>query len=262
MKSQSFPLWPDKTPGTFGVRPEDIPSITLYPPTVQPNGAAMLVYPGGGYEALMDYEGEAYAQWLAGQGYYGFVVNYRLTTAGYSLPVIFQDGVRALRWVRSRADELGIVSTRIGVIGSSAGGHLCALLAVNWDRGNPDAADPVDRASSRPDLAVLCYAPLRKMGEGFGRRMFAGRVPTAEEAHFYSPIENVTRDTPPCFLFHTMGDRAVPAGDSLSFAAALAQAMVPYEIHVYERGPHGLALGNGHPWTVECLRWLKERFVA
>jgi acetyl esterase/lipase len=191
MKNQTFPLWPDKAPGALGVRPEDVPTITVYPPTVQANGAAMLVYPGGGYEALMDYEGDAYAIWLAGQGYYGFVVNYRLTTAGYSMTPIFQDGVRALRWVRARSGELGIHPQKIGVIGSSAGGHLCALLAVNWDHGDPHAVDPVESVSSRPDLAVLCYAPTRRMGEGFGRRMFAGRAVTEEETRIYSPIDNV-----------------------------------------------------------------------
>ena len=261
MQRDSYPLWPQITPGALGAKSGDIPTITVYPPAAQANGAAMLVYPGGGYEALMDYEGDAYAVWLASQGYYSFVVNYRLTPAGYSLPLIFQDGVRALRWVRSRALDLGIASTKIGVIGSSAGGHLCALMAVNWDRGNPEALDPVERASSRPDLAVLCYAPLKEMGRGFAQRMFAGREPTEEEIHFYSPIDRVNADTSPCFLFHTMGDRDVPASHSLTFATALSQANVPYEIHVYERGPHGVALGQGHPWTVECLHWLKERFA-
>ena len=251
-------LWPDGAPGALGQKPADIPSIALYPPTAPANGAAILVFPGGGYEALMDYEGEAYAVWLASQGYYGMVVNYRLTSGGYTLPQMTQDGIRAVRWARSRAVELGFDPSRIGIIGSSAGGHMCALLGVHWDLGDPDSADPVERVSSRPDLVVLCYAVIKFWGERSRERLFGGHKPSAQELDFFAASDHVQADTPPCFLFHTVEDQLVPVSQALLFAQALESNRVPFELHLYQRGSHGLALGSGHPWTQECLRWLKE----
>jgi acetyl esterase/lipase len=261
MNNDLFPLWVTTAPGSLGKRSEDIPSIRLFPPSAPANGAAMLVFPGGGYEALMDYEGEAYAAWLAKQGYFSAVVHYRLTPNGYTLPTIVRDGVRAMRWMRSKAGELGFNPAKIGVIGSSAGGHLCANLAVHWDRGDEQAEDPVERCGSRPDLAVLCY-PLIDLSvdEHWVSRFFGGQMPSKEIADHYSASRNVRKETAPCFLFHTFADETVPDSHSLRMANALAENRVPFEIHLYERGPHGLALGNGHPWTLECLRWLKERF--
>jgi acetyl esterase/lipase len=258
--NQTFPIWTGKAPHALGDAPGDVPTITLFPPSVPANGAAMLVYPGGGFEALMDYEGEAYAHWLAGQGYYAFVVAYRLTPHGYALPEIFQDCMRSVRWARARAGQLGYDPLKIGVIGSSAGAHLCANLSVHWDLGDSKAEDPVERVSSRPDLAVLCYSPINLPRPFRWLRLFGGQVPEDKEINFYSAARNVHHDTPPAFLFHTAGDEMVPAEQSLIYARALARKKVPYEVHIYERGQHGLALGNGHPWTVECLRWLKERF--
>ena len=269
MTIQTFPLWTGGAPGAMGSRVEDIPSITLFPPSVAPNGAAMLVYPGGGYEALMDYEGEAYARWLAGQGYYGAVVNYRLTPAGYTLPLIIGDGMRAVRWMRSRAAELGFNPAKIGVIGSSAGGHLCANLAVRWDRGTAGSADVVERVGSRPDLAVLCYPLIDILvhEQPWVARFFGGKAPASDTAEYFSASRHVRKETAPCFLFHTFEDDTVPDNHSLRMAQALSENSVPYELHLYERGPHGLALGNhqrggggAHPWTAACLSWLKDRF--
>ena len=262
MMLNTQPLWSGAAPGTLGDRLVDIPSITPFEPKGAKNGAAVLVFPGGGYSARMDYEGEAYAEWLVKAGYTCFVVNYRLVPDGYSLPVIFQDAVRAVRWTRYHAGEYGFAANKIGVIGSSAGGHLCANLSVHWDPGNPAASDPVERISSRPDAAVLCYPAIYLRRVLDLSHLFGGRVPDKTEAEYYSAARHVRKDTPPAFLFHTAADQLVPAEHSLRYARALEQKKVPFELHVYERGAHGVALGNGHPWTEECLRWLRERFNA
>ena len=260
MTHLTIPLWPDGAPGALGDREADIPSITVYEPAGSKNGAAVLVFPGGGYTARMDYEGEAYAEWLARSGYTCFVVNYRLSPDGYSLPVIFQDAVRAVRWARCRAAEYGFSAAQIAVIGSSAGGHLCANLSVHWDAGDPAAADPVERCSSRPDAAVLCYPAIYMRAAKYLSRLFGGQAPARSEIDHYCADRHVRPDTPPAFLFHTAADQLVSAVHSLRYARELQRAGVPYELHVYERGAHGVALGNGHPWTIECLRWLGERF--
>jgi acetyl esterase/lipase len=262
MMHDTIPLWSGMAPGALGDQPADIPTMTRYEPEGAKNSAAVLVFPGGGYTARMDYEGEAYAEWLARSGYTCFVVNYRLTPDGYSLPVIFQDAVRAVRWARIYAGKFGYDSNKIGVIGSSAGGHLCANLSVHWDTGDPTAVDAVERVCSRPDLVVLCYPAtyLRQALELV--QLFAGRIPDKSEVAYFSASRHVRKDTPPAFLFHTSEDHIVPLNHTLRFAAALERNKVPVEVHVYERGPHGVALGNGHPWTAECLRWLTERFGA
>jgi acetyl esterase/lipase len=262
MSNNTQPLWSGAAPGALGDRLVDIPSITPFVPQGPKNGAAVLVFPGGGYTARMDYEGEAYAEWLAKAGYTCFVVNYRLSPDGYSLPVIFQDAVRAVRWARFHSGEYGFAADKIGVIGSSAGGHLCANLSVHWDSGDPAAADPLERTGSRPDAAVLCY-PAIFLGRVLDLAdLFGGHVPEKSAAEYYASARYVRKDTPPAFLFHTAADQLVPVEHSLRYARALAQKKVPFELHVYERGAHGVALGNGHPWTEECLRWLGERFGA
>lgn len=262
MNSHSFkPLWESGAPGALGQKTADIPAAALYPAQGKRPRGTMVVFPGGGYRGLMDYEGEAYAEWLAGQGYAALVVRYRLATDGYTLPTILKDAQRALRWARYHAAEWQGRPDQIGVIGSSAGGHLSALLSVHHDAGDAQAVDPVDRCSSRPDLAVLCY-PLVYLAhtDQLVSLMFGDREPDAVERKFYSADQWVAADTSPAFLFHTFEDQLVPVDHSLGYAERLAAENVPFKLHVYERGRHGVALGNGHPWTSECLRWLEERF--
>jgi acetyl esterase/lipase len=257
MTEPCYPLWQGAAPGALGTKPEDIPTVTVFEPDNElKNGAAMIVFPGGGYTALMDYEGEAYARWLAGHGYTCFVAQYRLTPNEYRLPVIFDDGARAVRWVRAHATEYGIGPRRIGIIGSSAGGHLSALLAVHFDAGRADAPDPVDRQSSRPDAVVLCYPAIHLPSWEKNLDTLLGKDYTKELRLHYCAELHVRRDSPPCFLFHTFEDPLVPVNQSMLFAEALRDKNVPFELHVYQKGGHGLALGNGHPWTAECARWL------
>lgn len=264
--AESLPLWPDSAPGALGSEDKDIPTLTAYLPAEGTStGASFLVLPGGGYGKLAGHEGEGYARWLASQGIAAYVLKYRLGSAGYRHPVMLQDAARALRMVRASARRDGRDPARIGLIGSSAGGHLASTLLVYHDAGQPDAADPIERESSRPDLGVLCY-PVITSGPHAHRGSFnnlLGENPSAELLQELSTELHVTKDTPPTFLWHTVGDQAVPAENSLLFASALAKADVPFELHIYEKGGHGMGLpGPGKPappWDAELSRWLKAR---
>ena len=154
---QAFPLWEGGAPGALGHDDSDIPTLTYYPaqggiPT------AVVVAPGGGYRDLaMNHEGRQIANWLNAAGVSAFVLKYRLGPR-YHHPIELGDAQRAIRLVRTHAAEYGVKPDRIGMMGFSAGGHLTSTAETHFDAGNPAAPDPIDRASSRPDFAVLCYA--------------------------------------------------------------------------------------------------------
>jgi acetyl esterase/lipase len=264
-----LPLWPDGAPGALGHEPKDIPTLTVYfPDAGTATGAAMVICPGGGYGALAPHEGEGYAHWLAQQGIACFVLKYRLGSSGYRHPRMLEDAARAVRMVRFHAAEWKVDPTKIGIIGSSAGGHLASTLLTHFDAGKADATDPIDRISCRPDLGVLCYAVITMGDETHhgSRDNLLGKDPSPELIRELSNELHVTKDTPPCFIFHTYDDTAVPVENSLMFAEALRQAGVPFELHVYQHGAHGMGLGTKsadpalmHEWTHECQRWLKEQ---
>jgi acetyl esterase/lipase len=269
MHQAPIPLWPDGAPGALGKEPKDIPTLTPFlPEPGQATGAAMVVCPGGGYGGLASYEGDDYARWLNDQGITAFVLKYRLGSAGYRHPRMLEDAARALRLLRFRAAEWKFDPKQIGIIGSSAGGHLASTLLTHFDAGDANAPDPIDRLSSRPDLGVLCY-PVITMGEMThhgSRDNLLGPNPSPQLIDELSNERHVTKDTPPCFIFATDEDAAVPVENSLEFAAALRRAGVHFELHIYQHGEHGLALGSHtydpsqwHPWTKECRRWLKEQ---
>ncbi|MES1166905.1 MAG: alpha/beta hydrolase [Pseudomonadota bacterium] len=259
-------LWPQGAPGALGDRPQDKPNLTAFlPDPTKRNGASMVVLPGGGYSNLAAHEGGAYAEWLAAHGVTAYVLQYRLGSSGYRNPAMLQDVARALRMVRAFARRDGLDPARVGVIGSSAGGHLAATLATHFDAGKSDSSDAFDRESSRPDVAVLCYAVIT-MGEfahAGSRNQLLGSNPSPEALKDMSAELQVTAQTPPCFIWATFEDKTVPVENSLMFAAALRKAAVPFSLHIYEKGAHGLGLGRpGHeapPWADECLYWLRER---
>jgi acetyl esterase/lipase len=264
--AEPAPLWPNGAPGALGAEPKDIPTLTRYAPADgTANGATILVLPGGGYQFLAEHEGKGYAEWLAGRGVTAYVLQYRLGSAGYRHPAMLHDAARALRTLRARARAEGLDPARIGVIGSSAGGHLASTLLTHFDAGQADSADPVERESSRPDLGILCY-PVITMGEfthGGSKYFLLDHTPSAELVRLLSNETQVTADTPPCFLWHTVEDQAVPVENSLHFAAALRRAGVPFELHLYEKGGHGIGLswpgGPAEDWPEVCLAWLKGR---
>jgi acetyl esterase/lipase len=265
---RAVPLWTSGAPGSLGSGTNDIPTLTPYLVTgTQGVPAAMVVCPGGGYGGLAAHEGHDYALWLNGQGISAFVLKYRLGSQGYRHPVMLQDAARAVRLVRSRATEWRIDVKRVGIMGSSAGGHLASTLLTHFDAGNPGATDPVDRESSRPELGILCY-PVITMGEfthAGSRQNLLGKEPSADLIRLLSNELQVTKETPPCFLWHTWEDTAVKVENSLEFAAALRRAGVLFDLHIYEKGRHGLGLGdkppfaNPHPWVNDCRFWLKAR---
>lgn len=258
--ADSFPLWEKGAPGALGTEDKDIPTLTVFKPAEgTATGAAMVICPGGGYGGLAQHEGKDYAEWLAKNGVTGFVLKYRLGSGGYRHPRMLEDAARAVRTVRARASEWGVDSNRIGIMGSSAGGHLASTLLTHFDAGNASATDSIDRQSSRPDLGILCY-PVITMGDfthGGSKRNLLGENPSEELSNQLSNEKQVTKNTPPTFLWHTYEDTGVPPENSMLFAMALQKNKVPYELHIYEKGKHGIGLANGHPWTEQCLRWLK-----
>ena len=264
-----IPLWPDGAPGALGTNVTDIPTLTLYPAT-NATRAAMVICPGGGYHALAAHEGKDYALWLNQQGVTCFVLKYRLGSNGYRHPAMLNDAARAVRWVRAHADDYQIDPQRVGIVGSSAGGHLAATLLTHFDAGDTNSADVIERQSSRPDIGILCY-PVISMGEFTHRGSKAnllGKDPDPELVELLSNELQVTTNTPPCFIWTTFEDTAVPMENSMLFASALRKNGVPFDLHVYEKGGHGMGLAdkppfaNPHPWANDCLLWLKaQKFV-
>jgi acetyl esterase/lipase len=263
---KEFPLWTGKAPGQKGDTPRDIPTLTPFW-AANPTGAAIVICPGGGYGGLAPHEGKSYADWLAAKGIHCFVLKYRLGSAGYRHPVMLQDVSRAIRTVRYRAKDWEIDPQRIGVMGSSAGGHLTSTIVAHFDAGDVDAEDLIDRVSSRPDAAILCYPviSLGKFTHQGSKRNLLGTNPSPALVKLLSNELQVRQDSPPCFIWHTWEDKAVPVENSLLFASALKRQGVRVDLHVYEAGRHGLGLGGGraggklHPWTSDLVFWLKQR---
>ena len=262
-----FPLWKDGTPGALGTTPDDIPTLTPYLPEAgEASGAAIVVCPGGAYGYLAGHEGRAYAEWLRANGVAAFVLKYRLGTNGYRHPAMLHDAARALRTVRAGAQEWRLDAKRVGIIGSSAGGHLAATLLTHFDSGTPASKDPVERVSSRPDVGILCYPVISMEAithEG-SKVNLLGEAPSPQLVDDLSNENRVTTETPPCFMFHTWEDDGVQIENALAFASALQAHGVRFDLHVYEAGGHGMGLGKDardptklHPWTSDCLYWLR-----
>ena len=268
----SMRLWEGDAPFAKGKQPHDIPTLQAYfPKQGKKPVPAILICPGGGYGGLATgHEGRDYALFFNQNGIAGFVLRYRLGSKGYRHPVMLTDAARALRFIRSNAEKWGIDPKRIGVIGSSAGGHLAATLLTRFDNGNPNAADPVDRVSSRPDFGILCY-PVITMEKGvthWGSRInLLGKDAGPELVKELSAELQVKPDTPPCFLWHTAADRGVLPENSIRFARALAAKKIPFDLHIYQNGGHGIGLRakypfqNAHPWSRDLVFWMKENKI-
>lgn len=261
----TFPLWPGEVPGALGTNDWDVPTLTHYAPeSAKPTGASMVILPGGGYGGLAAHEGEGYAKWFTRHGIHAFVLKYRLGSRGYRHPIMLQDAARAVRLVRHQAGNWDLDIHRVGIIGSSAGGHLASTLLTHFDLGRPAASDSVERQSCRPDIGILCYPviTMTELTHGGSRRNLLGDNPSEKLIELLSNEKQVTSQTPPCFIWHTWEDTAVKVENSLNFAAALRRAGVPFDLHIYQQGRHGLGLGDNHPWTADCLFWLKvQKFV-
>jgi acetyl esterase/lipase len=262
---QVMRLWPEAA----GKSDKDTPTLTFYAPdSGKATGAAIVILPGGSYRGLAKHEGEDYARFLTSYGITAFVLKYRLGP-DHTYKEIVADGMRAVRFVRANAKRWGIKRKCIGIIGSSAGGHLASTVMTHFDAGDSTSADPVERASSRPDFGILCY-PVISMGplsHPISKEMFLGKNPAPELVTLYSNELQVSPSTPPCFIWHTVADKVVSVENSLEFARALQRNSIPYDLHIYEEGRHGLGVGdkppfaNAHPWTKDLVFWLTVRGV-
>jgi len=264
-------LWAGAAPGAVGDSDADVPTLTVYLPRATSAAAdapAIIVCPGGGYRNLaMNHEGRQVANHLNSLGIAAFVLRYRLGPL-YHHPVEIGDVQRAIRVVRAHAGAWHVAPERIGVMGFSAGGHLAMTASTRFDEGNPSAADAIDRASSRPAFAILGY-PVISMTAAWthagSRTNLLGDHPDPALAKQLSGEEAVTAATPPTFIFHTNADTTVPAENSLYYFLALRKAGVPAELHVFERGPHGVGLANDDAalseWSKLLANWLRVHRV-
>ncbi len=261
-------LWPEGAPGALGTDPHDRPMLIRYPaPPETATGAAVVVCPGGGYSMLaMDHEGHDIARWLNAFGVSAYIVTYRLGKDGYRHPVPMHDGQRALRISRANATQWQVDPNRIGVLGFSAGGHLASTLGTHFDTGQANATDSIDQISSRPDFMVLLY-PVISFTEEYqhagSRKMLLGEDADPALVASLSNETQVKADTPPTFLVHTSEDSSVPPQNSIYFYLALHEKGIPVEMHIYEKGRHGLGLGSQgsafSSWPERCEEWMEER---
>ncbi len=258
-------LWPAGAPGALGQTPEDQPTLTPYLIPGKQVKAAVIVCPGGGYRGRAPHEGEPIARWLNSLGIAAFVLNYRVFP--YRHPVPLGDAQRAIRLVRAQAETWQVDPKRIGILGFSAGGHLATSAATIFTGGKAKDADPVERQSSRPDALVACY-PVITFGEhrhdGSMKNLLGDENGTvsAESQNQLSLETRVDATTPPSFIWHTANDQGVPVENSLLLAGALSRHKVPFALHVFSDGSHGLGLAQDHPevsvWPDLCAEWLEE----
>lgn len=273
-----IPLWPDGVPNARAdVPPEhedergwvnhiSTPTLRRYGPAVdRPNGTAVIICPGGGYGGQSRLrEGEQFANWLSTLGVTSFVLKYRVNDFGHPAPL--QDVLRAVRLVRSRAAELKISPERIGVMGSSAGGHLAASAGTLFDQPAGKTGAPLDTTSARPDFLILMY-PVISMDDPVAhagsREALLGRNPSPDLLRLMSLEKQVTAQTPPTLLIHTQEDQSVPIENSLLFFQALTRAHVPAEMYAFEHGGHGMGmrdgLGTASQWPKRAEEWLRAR---
>ncbi|MBN1155012.1 alpha/beta hydrolase [candidate division KSB1 bacterium] len=278
-----LPLWPDKIPNYQKadeielIDSSDIvrisfvqqPNISVYLPSKRmATGQAVVICPGGSYIRLAyDWEGSDIAKWFNANGIAAIVLKYRLPISesniiNHKSPLI--DAQRAIRLTRYHAAEWNIAGDKIGIMGSSAGGHLASTAGTHFNGEDSNASDPIESLSSRPDFMILLYPVITFshpfMHEG-SRNALIGENHNPELSAYYSNEIQVTADTPPTFIVHASDDRSVPVENSLIFYQALKDNNIPVEMHIYPEGGHGfsLAVGKGHlaTWTARCIDWMR-----
>ncbi|MHA6483501.1 alpha/beta hydrolase [Paenibacillus sp. strain BS8-2] len=258
-----YRLWEDGAPSHQGITEVHEPTLEVYLVPEAERAGLVIICPGGAYRRRAEHEGYPIAQWLNSIGISAAVLQYRVYPYQYPVPLI--DGQRAVRLARHHAAEWGIREDRIATLGFSAGGHLVSSLGTRFDSGDADSTDPIERQSSRPDALVMCY-PVISFAEPYSHlgsvTAQLGEESTQEQRLALSSQLLVTEATPPSFLWHTAEDTAVPPEHSMMFALALSKAKVPFELHIYEEGVHGVGLSEALPdtaqWTVQCERWLRR----
>ncbi|MAI30532.1 MAG: alpha/beta hydrolase [Rubripirellula sp.] len=264
-------LWPDGPPGAGGKEDGDFPQLIITQVESEVPTAAVVILPGGGYHGhAMGHEGYQFADWFAAMGIPSAICTYRLRGKGndgkgYGHPRPMQDAQRAIQTLRARAKEFNIDPDRVGVIGFSAGGHLCSTVSTHFLAAKLTAEDPIVRVSSRPDFSILCY-PVIAFDKPYTHRgsqqNLIGDNPDPKLIEELSNERQVTSDTPPTFIFHTAADKVVPVENSLQYYLALQRNRVPSELHVFPEGRHGVGLAQQLPgasqWPGLCKEWLKR----
>lgn len=261
-------LWPDGAPNALGTEDKDKPNIALWVPEKdKATGVAILVCPGGGYGGLaMGHEGSEIAEWFNNMGVTALILDYRHRGKGYGHPNPLLDAQRAIRLIRSKAKDWGVDPAKIGIMGFSAGGHLASTAGTHFDAGNKDAADPIEKMSSRPDFMILCYGVLTfdkpNTHQGSRNNLLGDEKDNAELVELYCNEKQVTEKTPPAFLFHTDEDTAVSPENSVMFYMAMRKHKVPAEMHIFRTGRHGIGLAKGmqgnEKWPGLCEDWLRN----
>jgi acetyl esterase/lipase len=281
--AQDFKLkvWPNGAPDSNGITtPEELfegkrvrnvseAEIYVYLPKIGINtGAAVVICPGGGYGMeAMDHEGYDMADWLAKQGVAGIVLKYRLPYGHDQIPL--EDAQRAIRIVRQKAAEWGINASKIGIAGSSAGGHLASTAGTKFDLGKPESADPLEKYSCRPDFMLLLY-PVITFNEQDGhmgsRTNLIGPGNKWELVEKYSNELHVTAQTPPTFLVLADDDNAVPTQNSIEFYLALKKFDIPAEMHIFRDGGHGFGMNKTNKpvdqWPNLFISWMKAQGIT
>jgi len=280
-----IPLWPEGVPaavradapaakGPIGDEKNvdghqsniSVPTLTVYAPAVdRPNGTAVIICPGGGYGNLStNREGVQYANWLSTLGVTSFVLKYRLGEFGHPAPL--QDVLRAVRLVRSRAAEFKINPAHLGVMGSSAGGHLAASAGTLFDHADGKTGAPLDAVNARPDFLILMYPVITMddpVAHAGSRKALLGTSPAPALLQLMSVEKQVTSATPPTLLIHTQEDQAVPIENSILFFQALTRAHVPAEFYAFEHGTHGMGMkaefGTASDWPKRAEEWFRHR---
>ncbi len=263
-------LWPSGAPEVAGTDPADLPTLTVFVP--QPGkgtGAAVVVAPGGAYLRLAsNLEGRQVADWFTARGVTAFVLKYRLG-AKYLYPTPLLDAQRAIQVARSMATKYGYQPDKIGIIGFSAGGHLAAATGTFFEAGKPEASDPIERLSNRPDFLVLGYPWLNAMQPSGNYITYCNRIPSIPPEtcklfeQKYTPSLHVSTQTPTTFIYSTSDDHTVPISASVDFYKALIAAGVPAEMHIFRQGSHGSGLGAGSAtldqWPVLLEAWMRDQ---
>ena len=256
-------LW-QKAPNALGNEEKDKPRITVcLPEKSKMTGTAVVVCPGGGYGGLaMNHEGWQIAEWYNSFGVVAIVLEYRHRGKGYGHPNPLLDVQRAIRTTRFNAEKWGIDSKKIGVMGFSAGGHLASTAGTHFD-SHKEPVDEIDKVSCRPDFMILCYPVIMfdasVTHKGSQHNLIGPDAPN-ELIEYYSNEKQVTDQTPPTFIFFTDEDTVVPSENGVEFYRALRRHKVPAEMHVFQKGRHGVGLAKGQHgneiWPELCKAWL------
>lgn len=240
--------------------------ITTYFPENKKSNIGIVIFPGGGYAGRAEYEGKDYAEFLANNGYVAFVVDYRVTPNKFPIPLY--DARRAIKTVRYNSKKYGIDKNKIAVMGSSAGGHLAALVSTYFEALKLENTDEIDRERFIPDFQILCYPVISLFGKGIthygsGKNLLGESYP--EMCEELSPHLTVSDKTPPAFIWHTFFDEIVNVKNSLMYAESLKNYEIKTELHIFPDGFHGMGLATGEDtvshhvaqWQNLLLKWLE-----